>query len=549
MRFGDTRQPVGSPARAADTPGPSGRRRVRLRLAWTGVLVAVAAVLAWCYLLQSRTIAANADGASQVLQGQEMLHGNLLLSGWTLSDVSFYTLEVPLDAVVTALHGFGPDVVHVTAAVLYALLVVLAALVARGTARGREGIIRALIAAVILLAPGLNTGTRVLLLQPDHTGTGVPLLIAMLYLDRARERWRTPVVLGVLLIWAQVSDLLAMVAGAATVTVTCLIRAVSARRQGTDRWRYEALLAVAAAASAGLAKLAQLAITAAGGYALRPLAGWHLAALSAIPRQLLWTGQNALLLFGADWFHLTRGVPRAEAFVHLAGVLMAVAGLVLGVAAIFRRGDRVTQTLAVGILLVLTAAAFGNFAAPVEGAHEMAVVLPFGAALAGRTLGPVLARSGTKVMRRATAAGLAALAVCYLAALGYNASQPASPARAYALASFLEAHHLTSGVSGYWVANITTLASGGHVHVVPVHGYKKMLPRRWESKASWFDPATSTANFAITSTPDNRQIRLSPMGLLKQFGPPVHVYHVGIYKVLTWDYNILTHLGHTQPQG
>ena len=37
----------------------------------------------------------NADGASNALQAWDMLHGNLLLHGWWLSDVSFYTTELP----------------------------------------------------------------------------------------------------------------------------------------------------------------------------------------------------------------------------------------------------------------------------------------------------------------------------------------------------------------------------------------------------------------------------------------------------------------------
>ena len=40
-----------------------------------------------------------------VLQGWEMVHGNLLLRGWYLSDVSFYTFEVPVDGLVAAVDG------------------------------------------------------------------------------------------------------------------------------------------------------------------------------------------------------------------------------------------------------------------------------------------------------------------------------------------------------------------------------------------------------------------------------------------------------------
>jgi hypothetical protein len=53
-----------------------------------------------------------------------MLHGNLLLRGWHLSDVSFYTTELPEYMLVEAVHGLGAGVVHAGAALTYTLLVV-----------------------------------------------------------------------------------------------------------------------------------------------------------------------------------------------------------------------------------------------------------------------------------------------------------------------------------------------------------------------------------------------------------------------------------------
>ena len=55
-----------------------------------------------------------------------------------------------------------------------------------------------------------------------------------------------------------------------------------------------------------------------------------------------------------------------------------------------------------------------------------------------------------------------------MANLGYNARQPAASAVNQALANWLVANHLTSGLGGYWDANITALASGGAVRIAPV---------------------------------------------------------------------------------
>ena len=45
-----------------------------------------------------------------------------------------------------------------------------------------------------MLAPSIQGGTPVLLENPDHFGTAVPILLILLVLDQTQERWYVPVV-------------------------------------------------------------------------------------------------------------------------------------------------------------------------------------------------------------------------------------------------------------------------------------------------------------------------------------------------------------------
>jgi hypothetical protein len=65
------------------------------------------------------------DAASNALQAWDMLHGNVLLHGWAVSDVSFCITELPEYLVLDMVRGPGPDVVHVASAFTYTLLVLL----------------------------------------------------------------------------------------------------------------------------------------------------------------------------------------------------------------------------------------------------------------------------------------------------------------------------------------------------------------------------------------------------------------------------------------
>ncbi len=106
-----------------------------------------------CYLHVARSTPVTSDGASNALQAWDMLHGNPLLRHWQLSDVSFYTTELPQYLLIEQLIGLTPQVVHVASAITYTLLVLLAAALAKGRATGREAIVRCLIAAAIMGAP------------------------------------------------------------------------------------------------------------------------------------------------------------------------------------------------------------------------------------------------------------------------------------------------------------------------------------------------------------------------------------------------------------
>jgi hypothetical protein len=501
---------------------------------------AVCLVLFWCYLRQAQTYQVNTDPAGQALQAWDMLHGNLLLRGWWLGDVSFYTVELPLNMIIEAIIGLRPFEIPILAALIYTAVVLLTALLAKGSARGREGVVRALLGGGILLAPSLVLGTRVLLQGPDHLGTAVPILLALLVLDRARERWWVPVVVGVLLTLAQVSDVLATFAGAAAVAVACGVRVfldMVRHQRSLKSAGFDLSLGLAAVVSIGLAHLVLWGINAVGGFYMRPPKnGLGLAPLSTLPTHAWETGYNLLILFGADFFgqHTVIGV--VLALLHLTGVALALWGLLIGLSGFFGRGaDRVVQVLVASTVIILAAGIFGNYMSEVVGAHEIVTVLPFCAVLAGRLLGGGLVKARLVPL---LAVGLA----CYLGALAYNDTQPVQAPLHMDLADWLEAHHLTTGLAPYWESNITSLDSGGRVRLAPLKpGGASANP--YESDSAWFDPAVSRANFVVTvSAPPSDAALVTPGDVRAQFGPPARTYHFEEYTVMVYDYNLLTRL-------
>src|SRR6266702_8742287 len=164
--------------------GQARRGSARRRLAAVAVVLAVA-VLFLAYLRVSRTYPENSDESNDLLMAWDMLHGNVLLHGWYLSDVSFITTELPQYALLERLFGLHADTAHIAAAMTYTLVVLLAVLLARGRVSRREAGPRMLLTAGLMFAPQLGVGVFVLLLSLGHIGTAVPLLLTWLVIDGA----------------------------------------------------------------------------------------------------------------------------------------------------------------------------------------------------------------------------------------------------------------------------------------------------------------------------------------------------------------------------
>ena len=521
------------------------RGELRPRLLWAAGLALTGVALFIAYLRQSRTGPVNSDGASNALQAWDMLHGNVLLHGWYLSDVSFYTTELPEYMLVEAVRGLGPDVVHICAALTYTLLVLLAALVGRGRATGREGLVRALVAGGIMVAPAITLGTRSLLSSPDHTGTGVPVLLMLLLLDRARPRWYVPAAVLAILTWVEMADQLAVYAAAAPLALVCLLRAWAGSGQrdtpSAPRW-YDAWIAAAAAASVGLTRVAVAVIHAAGGFTVHPVPGPLLSSPSAWPAQAVLTGQCVQVLFGAENYYQHSTLSGLLAVLHATGLALAAWALLAGIVRFFRRPDRVSQILAAGTVITLAAGIAGTHLGSLANAHEIAIVLPFGAALAGR----MFPRRPVPGLRPLLAVALA----CYLATLGYAATlRPALPANE-ALTEWLSAHGLTDGLAGYWEANSVSLDSGLRTELSPAiaTGSHRIGAYRWESDSAWYSPGAHYANFAVIVASNVLQpAYLSDHAVRRAFGRPAHVYRLPGYTIMVWNKNLLTRLGRPSP--
>jgi len=177
-------------------------------------------------------------------------------------------------------------------------------------------------------------------------------------------------------------------------------------------------------------------------------------------------------------------------------------------------------------------------------AREFAVVLPFGAVLAGRTLAASLLGTRLRAQPALLAGAAGVLLAGYAASLGWAAAQPSVPAMNARLVTFLSAHQLTSGIGGYWESSVVTVGSDGAVTIRAVLP-GTLQPDLWEAKSSWYDPRRHYANFLVTSSTPGFFHHWQPnRAALAALGPAARTYHVGPYTVYVWNKNLLAELPH-----
>jgi hypothetical protein len=378
-----------------------------------------------------------------------------------------------------------------------------------------------------------------------------------------------------MLTWIGIGDKIVLLVGVVPLVLVCGVRALRAWR-GVMPWRdmpgrawrpdglrvawYEISLAVAAVISYPLTSLVVKIVHAIGGYTVLPV-GIGLAPPSKLPLHIRLATDGVLGLYGANFQGPPTGLNLVFAILHLAGVALAIWALYVAFRRFFRLDDLIVQVLAVSIVVNVGAYLVSGKPTAYWSVREMAGVLPAGAVLAGRVLGPLLweklgrARGGAggaaarpgRLWRPLTAA-LAVVLAGYLAALGWAATRPSVPGVGQDLQAWLRTRDLTYGLAEYGLANSATLAAGNNVMIRPVVVVPgRLAPGPHEYDINWYDPDEHDATFVVLL---NSPAALDPMTraqAVAAFGQPAHEYHYKMYEILTWNKNLLSQLGPQAP--
>ena len=531
-----TRELSNAAERQTGPEPPHRHRRTRAWMprAWAALAWTVGGIALYALLLRiALTENVSSDPANNVLQAWDMVHGHLLLHGWILGDVTFYTFELPLLGIIELFFGVHTIALHVALALVYLIVTVCATAIAVTGSRGSARAARALVVVAVLAAPIFQkTDSWIPISLPDHTGTAVFLLLPFLLIDhpdrddRASAARYTAPLLCLILAAGQLSDVTVRFVAVPAIVVVCGYRLLAARKlvNGDGVNLVAALLSVPLSLAVRAVMLHfHSYLMVAPQMKIAPVSLWlHHA-------RVTWLDLREVFGAVAYYQHPQAVVDGAVVFGWIC--LLATAVGILRVLWRWRTARRAEQVLVIAIVGNLAVYTLSALVLP-NSPHDIIAVVPMGAVLAARALVPERLTSRVAVL-----AGCGLAAVAALVPMSLSAARPLTrPTSAAVLSTWLSAHGLYYGLGNYWNASGVTLQSGNQVQVRTIQTTgREMTTYAWESDSSWYDPALHYANFVIVSpnaTP-------SLAGVLRDFGQPTSTYPVSGDKILVYKKNLL----------
>ncbi len=498
---------------------------------WVIVLAGALALLSLFYLGVVLSIPYTADAGTVVVMAKAVLDGNVLLRGWILGTVSFFTTELPFYIAGILALGLGWKVIYAVSALhwaLVALLVVVLSLADEPATSRLTKIGVALCLTMYLAALAVDT----LYLSSAHLVAFADCLVCLLLVRRMdeRTRWTLYLAYGAVLTLAMLGDAFALYLLAIPVGAVCLLR-LAGRLSKPPLIPLISATAASVLVSRGLIWL------------LRQVGGAVWLGPSAVfvsPQALV---GNVASVLGAILELFAVHLPEASAapsawaidLVHLLGLLLFSA-VVLNAIRRVKSLDLFTQILAAIVVVNLLENVLSTRAGS---ARYLAPSLIFGIVLVSRALYDwTLFRAHPRWIL----IGSIALGASLVPRLAY--SKPVS--QSDGLAKMLTELHLVNGYAPYWRANSTTVATGGSVTVRPVYWFNgRIAPYPCFSDPAWYK---GYADFLVVAAGDSSDNQVGREQAIQILGQPRNVYSLGAYgDLLVWNHDITPFLGPAGP--
>lgn len=468
---------------------------------------------------------ANSDYASIILEAKQIYEGNVFLSGWHLSTVSFYTTEIPFYVLGIMIFGFTHRLLYIIPALIYIMTVASALWVVYDGKRIRGAL---LTFCLIGLPVGVFAG--MVLVGPIHMAAICFSLVCVKFLQFAERNKVFYLYFGILFCWTLIGDDLALW----IIGLPAILSGLYRMYVQSERWKQEIIIPSIIILSVVASKIVLKLIALFGGFVVPGTGSPMFAELKDIARNVYSTIYGLLELFNANFFGKPIGsIQTIKLLVHFGGMILILCIFWRFLYQMIKKKevDYTNQLMVASIVITIAAYLFSNMNMGMGTTRYLTPVVLFASILVGRRFNSFDWDQTTRWV--------------YIACIGIYILSAISPFTLHRnldkiddLQAYLKSQSLTNGYAPYWLSSAVTVQSDDKVRVRPVIAPNVKIERfRWLSEDKWYD---SSAKFLLFDSTNWGSINKSTA--VATFGEPIKELQFQDIHILVWDKDISNYL-------
>ncbi len=504
----------------------------------------IAAILAYAFslmLIIRRYVEMDSDYANLVLEANDILSGNVLLSGWIQTGISFITTDLPFFVLGALFGGISAKTYYIAAGSMIAAAVLCGWLACRPEKIKRSD-------PLIYFSLCAFPCEFALMGLRAHTGAVIWTFLAFYFFMRLKGR-ETPglwCAYFACVTFGALGDSLTLVICVVPVVLFSLVNIIfrtEEKKEISDRPAVR-FICVSAAAVVLSTVLDKLFYTFGGAQKnssgnVSFIAGQKFVPIEAWKDKILLYLKSMLMLHDTDFQGQRLANPELLKWflcgiLFLTGFILLVRYLVL-----FVRGKE-TDTVCVLVSIGFTAASASFILLDVAGdvyssRYIAGSVIMFAFLIARTVMNPGDIDEKTDLRIRGCILAISLTALAFRLG-GYIISEREYPEQKQ-LASYLQKHGLEYGYGGFWDASCTAVLSENKVKVRAIRIRKadeKFYQYKWFCKNEWYE---EPARFVVARS-DINNYGITPETVIAYFGEPVRQKQYKDWYILIYDYDL-----------
>ena len=495
-------------------------------------------------------IPCNSDTANMILEADSILHGNLFLSDWHLTGITFFTTDLPFFVIGVLIAGVSVQAGYIAITLMYVFMILAALLLIKGK---RDNLLNFLVFAGIALIPSTFTldAARV------HTALFALAFIAIHFAAKALEEPKKKyyILFGIFTALAVCGDYLGLVVITVPILLLCIANKVKKPIQ----------LAIATlVGTAGGVVLEHVFLLLGNANKNSLLAGFFLQ-INEIGDSIILYIRSMTHMMNANFFGKELFSIKTPIFaIRVLLLLFVFYIMAVQIRKLFRSDGKtcfVSTTLSLSFAILTAFMLLTEFGPSLTSARYILYFPTVAAILI------VLYYREKNIYeqkfyenRLPVKMLIGVLSVTMLGACYFVKVPPSSHTVFNRLTEFLQEESLTNGYATFWDASIVTVLSQDQVKVRAIESDEKGLqPQYWFCQNNWYD---EYANFLILRDREAKEegeffkqhnvvtTRLdfgfkdgiSQSEANQAFGEPDRVLTFENYRILVYEYDISTKL-------